>query len=233
MNQTIKLTIVTLVFLCSNFSIFASSEPTADSSTKKKTIIRLIRGDITKQDFADPAHTAIVNAANQQLIGGSGVCGSIYAAAAWPNNPCEVCPLLAGIRCPAGEARLTDGGALSPLRVIHAVGPDCRIPAQREKKAELLASTYRESLEIALKSGITTIAFPCISTNIFAYTPIDEATDIAIKAVVQFIKEHPEFYEIRFVIFSPDTANYDLYLRKLSALDNSDFVFEVKSQVIA
>lgn len=127
--------------------------------------------DITTLDF-----DAIVNAANESLAPGGGVCGAIHRAAG-----AELARACAAIgRCPTGEARLTPGFNLPARFVIHAVGPVWRGGGAGE--AELLDSAYRSAMRLAAAHGLGSIAFPAISTGIYGY-PLDLATDIAVNAV--------------------------------------------------
>ena len=127
--------------------------------------------DITTVD-AD----AIVNAANESLAPGGGVCGAIHRAA----GP-ELARACAAIgHCPTGEARITPGFRLPARYVIHAVGPVWR--GGGEGEPELLASAYRSALRLAAEHGVRSIAFPAISTGIFGY-PLEEAAGVAVSAV--------------------------------------------------
>ncbi len=163
--------------------------------------IDLIQGDITRL-----AVDAIVNAANSSLLGGGGVDGAIHRAAG--PQLLEECRTLNG--CPTGDAKITRGYRLPAKHVIHAVGP--RYRDGRHGEAELLASAYRRSLEIALEHGVKSIAFPNISTGIYGY-PKEEAAEIAIREVKNFLEKHPEIEKVIFVTF--DTENYRIYREKL------------------
>jgi O-acetyl-ADP-ribose deacetylase len=126
----------------------------------KRSTVELVQGNIVDQDV-----DAIVNAANSSLSGGGGVDGAIHRAAG-PELLAE-CRTLG--RCPTGEARITKGYQLKARHVIHAVGP---VYQGRPHDAELLASAYRSSLQLASQHGIRSIAFPAISTGIYGY-PLD------------------------------------------------------------
>ena len=139
--------------------------------------VRVVEGDITTL-----AVDAIVNAANETLLGGGGVDGAIHRAAGPALlRACRALPeLQPGVRCPTGEARLTPGFALSARHVIHTVGPVWRGGAHGE--AERLASCYRESLRLAAAQGVRSIAFPAISCGVYGY-PVDAAVAIAVREV--------------------------------------------------
>ena len=141
--------------------------------------LELVEGDITRQDTE-----AIVNAANSSLLGGGGVDGAIHRAGG--PKILEECRQIGG--CPTGEARLTTGGNLKARYVIHTVGPIYKGGGQRE--AELLASCYRESLKLASSKGLTSVAFPAISTGAYGY-PLAEAARIALKTVMDYLAQHP------------------------------------------
>jgi O-acetyl-ADP-ribose deacetylase len=138
---------------------------------------------------------AIVNAANESLAPGGGVCGAIHRAAG--PELARACAALG--HCPTGEARITPGFRLPAGYVIHAVGPVWR--GGGEGEAELLASAYRSSLRLAEEHGLRSIAFPAISTGIYGY-PLDQATDVAVRAVRGF-GEH-SLQLVVFACFSSD-----------------------------
>jgi O-acetyl-ADP-ribose deacetylase (regulator of RNase III) len=163
--------------------------------------IQLFQGDITKLEV-----DAIVNAANHTLLGGGGVDGAIHRAA----GPAllEACRLLKG--CETGQAKITPGFQLPARHVIHTVGPVWRGGGQHE--AELLQSCYRKSLELALAYGLSSIAFPNISTGVYGF-PKDLAAEIAIRSVVQFLDETMPEMQVLFVVFDP--VNLSLYNKLL------------------
>lgn len=153
-----------------------------------QSMIELVRGNIIDQDM-----DAIVNAANSSLLGGGGVDGAIHAAAG-PELLAE-CRTLGG--CPTGEARITGGYRLKAQYVIHTVGP---IYHGRPGEADLLASAYRNCLQIASQHGLKTLAFPSISTGAYSY-PLVEAAPIALRTVKEYLEQHPEIELIRFVLW--------------------------------
>jgi O-acetyl-ADP-ribose deacetylase len=140
---------------------------------------------------------AIVNAANESLAPGGGVCGAIHRAA----GP-ELARACAAIGyCPTGEARITPGFRLPAGYVIHAVGPVWR--GGGEGEAELLASAYRSALRLAEENGLRSIAFPAISTGIYGY-PLDQATDVAVRAVRGFGERGSDLGLVVFACFGPE-----------------------------
>jgi O-acetyl-ADP-ribose deacetylase (regulator of RNase III) len=160
--------------------------------------IEAVQGDITKEET-----DAIVNAANQSLLGGGGVDGAIHRAAG--PELLEACRELDG--CATGEAKATPGFRLPARWVIHAVGPRYRGGGSGE--ADLLASCYRRSLEIADELGAKSVAFPAISTGIYGY-PAEEAAEVAIST----LRSTPTNVElVRLVAF--DAKTYELYQRLL------------------
>jgi O-acetyl-ADP-ribose deacetylase (regulator of RNase III) len=140
---------------------------------------------------------AIVNAANEALAPGGGVCGAIHRAAG--PELARACALIGG--CPTGEARLTPGFDLPAKFVIHAVGPIWHGGGAGE--AELLASAYHAAIRLAAKYGLRSIAFPAISTGIYGY-PLQPATDIAIAAVRRALAAGSSLERALFACFSPE-----------------------------
>ena len=165
--------------------------------------IRIHTGDITRL-----AVDAIVNAANSSLLGGGGVDGAIHHAAG-PELVAE-CRMLHG--CKTGDAKLTKGYRLPARYVIHTVGPVWQGGGKGE--AELLASCYRRSLEIALGHNCRTVAFPAISTGVYGY-PKDQATEIAVGTVTGFLGENAVPETATFCCFDDQTAK--LYQRAVAA----------------
>jgi len=163
--------------------------------------IELVQGDITLQDT-----DAIVNAANNTLLGGGGVDGAIHEAAG--PGLLEECRGLGG--CPTGEARITRGHRLKSRFVIHAVGPVWR--DGRHGEEELLVGCYRRALALAEERGLRSVAFPSISTGAFGY-PIERAAPVAVRAVRAALETAQRVELVRFVCFS--TADASVYERVL------------------
>ena len=163
---------------------------------------RIVQGDITKL-----AVDAIVNAANQVMLGGGGVDGAIHRAAGKELfDACLKVPeVRPGVRCPTGEARITPGFKLPAKFVIHTVGPVYRDGQHGEP--EQLAACYRNSLALAAENGCKSIAFPCISTGVYGY-PIEDAAKIAVREVEEFLsraetpRRREEEMEVIFCCFS-------------------------------
>ena len=174
--------------------------------------------DVIRADITTLALDAIVNAANESLLGGGGVDGAIHRAA----GPallaaCRAIPEVSpGVRCPTGEARSTAGFRLPARHVIHTVGPVWRGGSHGEP--EQLASCYRRSLELAADHAIGGIAFPAISCGVYGY-PIDEAVAIAVREVRHWLDRGTAPMKIVFCCFGVDIKN--AYLRQLGAQPSS------------
>jgi len=172
--------------------------------TINKSVIELCRGDITLQKV-----DAIVNAANSRLAGGGGVDGAIHRA----GGPAimQECRNIGG--CPTGEAVRTTGGNLPAQYVIHTVGPVYRNGTSGEP--QLLKNAYLNSLKLAEKKGLRTMAFPSISTGVYGY-PIEDASRIAVETVAGYLAEETKLERVVFVLFSAhDLAVYEKTLQGL------------------
>ncbi len=162
--------------------------------------MKAIQENITKLEV-----DAIVNAANSSLLGGGGVDGAIHRAAG--PELMEECRMLNG--CKTGQAKITKGYRLPAKHVIHTVGPVWN--GGKRNEAELLAGCYRNSLELAVKHGLHSIAFPAISTGIYGY-PIEKAAEVAVQTVREFVEEHP--LEVTFCCFS--AKDLEIYQAELA-----------------
>ena len=158
--------------------------------------MEIIDADITTLDV-----DAIVNAANEALLGGGGVDGAIHRAA----GPClaEECRKIGG--CPTGEARLTGGYDLPARQVIHAVGPVWQGGGAGE--ADLLAACYRNCLALAGENGIQSIAFPSISTGVYGY-PVAAAARIALAAVAEYLQQLDAEMRVIFCCFGAQSTGH-------------------------
>jgi O-acetyl-ADP-ribose deacetylase (regulator of RNase III) len=154
----------------------------------------VVQGDITRQKV-----DAIVNAANERLLGGGGVDGAIHRAAG-PELK-EECRKIGG--CPTGEARITKGYRLPARHVIHTVGPVWHGGDRGEP--EKLASCYRSTLRLAVENGVRTVAFPGISTGVYGY-PLEDATRLAVTTVRACLADMPSIEEVRFVTFGDEAT---------------------------
>ncbi|MHB1416513.1 MAG: O-acetyl-ADP-ribose deacetylase [Chloroflexota bacterium] len=169
-----------------------------DQQTIGGCTLVLRQGDITKE-----AVDAIVNAANSGLLGGGGVDGAIHRAGG--PSIMEQCRRIGG--CPTGEARITTAGSLPTRYVIHAVGPVWY--GGNKGEADLLASAYRSSLSLAEEHGLSSMAFPSISTGAYGY-PVDQAARVALRTVWEHCEEtgsRSSLKSITFVLFTPDTLH--------------------------
>jgi O-acetyl-ADP-ribose deacetylase (regulator of RNase III) len=173
--------------------------------TVNQSTLELVQGDITAQDV-----DAIVNAANNSLLGGGGVDGAIHRAAG-PQLLAECIPLGG---CATGDAKITGGYRLKARHVIHTVGP---IYSGAPRDAELLASAYRRSLEVAGEHSLHSVAFPSISTGAYGY-PVQKAAPLALQTVMDYLNAHTGLALVRFVLY--DTRTFEAYRTALEHLAN-------------
>ena len=165
--------------------------------------IEILQGDITTLEL-----DAIVNAANTTLLGGGGVDGAIHRAAG-PELLNE-CRKIGG--CPTGEARMTKAYNLPAKYVIHTVGP---VYHGKDNDRRLLSLCYKNSLDLAVKNNIGSIAFPAISCGVYGY-PVKDACRIAMDTTFQFLENNSTLKKVVFILFSADTYNvYKEYLKAL------------------
>jgi O-acetyl-ADP-ribose deacetylase (regulator of RNase III) len=173
-------------------------------ATVHQSILEVVQGDITQEGTE-----AIGNAANSRLAGGGGVDGAIHRA----GGPSIMTELKARYKgCPTGSAVITDGGNLKANYVVHAVGP---VYSGRPKDGDLLSSAYHKSLELCTQNKISSISFPSISTGVYGY-PVEEASRVALKTVMDYLQDHPEIQLVRFVLF--DSTTYRVYEETLKEL---------------
>ena len=168
-----------------------------DSGVLAKALERMsiVEGDITRLEI-----DAIVNAANESLLGGGGVDGAIHAAAG--PELLEECRGLGG--CPTGEARITKGYLLPTRYVIYTVGPVWQGGGEGEE--DLLAGCYHSSLALAQEKGISSVAFPAISTGVYRF-PSDRAAGIAVATVCAFLTKEMVLEEAIFCCFGEASAD--------------------------
>ena len=178
--------------------------PASNLELTMKDKITLAQGDITTLDV-----DAIVNAANNSLLGGGGVDGAIHRAAG-PELLAE-CRTLGG--CETGDAKITAGYRLKARHVIHTVGPIYRGGVSGEPR--LLAGCYRRCIEVAHEHGLKSVAFPSISTGAYGY-PIEDACAIALTTTLEQLKKHLDIESVVFCLFSKrDLEIYDKQLQKI------------------
>lgn len=181
-----------------------------------RTRLVLLQGDITEQ-----ATDAIVNAANTSLLGGGGVDGAIHRR----GGPAilEECRRIRARQggCPTGQAVITTGGALPARYVIHAVGPVWS--GGRRGEDALLASAYRESLRLAARHGLRTIAFPAISTGAYRF-PVARAARVALRGIQEFLESEPHaLEEVRVVLFTAaDLRTWERALAELAGAEPAE-----------
>ncbi len=157
--------------------------------TINESTLELAQGDITREDV-----DAIVNAANESLLGGGGVDGAIHRAAG-PELLAE-CRTLNG--CETGSAKITRGYNLKARHVIHAVGPIYH-DGKRGEPA-LLANAYRTCLDLASQNQCASVAFPAISTGVYGY-PMEDAARVAFRVIIEYLEHHPEIKIVRYVLY--------------------------------
>ncbi|EME48273.1 hypothetical protein DOTSEDRAFT_123821 [Dothistroma septosporum NZE10] len=199
--------IPTLTLLYKLKKLSPSSSPSSSATSRFNTRISLIRADITKLET-----DAIVNAANESLLGGGGVDGAIHRAAG--PGLLDECSDLDG--CDTGDAKITGAYKLPCKKVIHAVGPVYYSTKRKGMHTTLLQSCYTKSLDLAVENGCKSIAFSALSTGVYGY-PSGEAAETAIQAVKKWLEEDESRAEnIERVVFcqfmEKDERAYDKYI---------------------
>ena len=179
------------------------------------TGIKLLIGDIVEQKT-----NAIVNAANHRLMGGGGVDGAIHRAGG--PKIMEECKKIRKNEypngLPTGKAVMTTGGKLDARFVIHTVGPIWE--GGKFGEEEKLSEAYKNSLRLAQSKGLRSISFPSISTGAYGF-PVDIASEVAIKTVIDYLKKNKAFSEVRFIVFSEhDYGVYNGVLDKFSIVSD-------------
>ncbi|KAI3517500.1 hypothetical protein L1887_16715 [Cichorium endivia] len=172
--------------------------------------LKIQKGDITRW-FIDGSSDAIVNPANERMLGGGGADGAIHRAAGPElRTACyDVPEVRPGVRCPTGEARITPGFKLPASHVIHTVGP---VYDEDSNAAASLSNAYRNSLRVARESNIQYVAFPAISCGVYGY-PFEEAAGVAISTIRDRCND---IKEVHFVLFSDDI--YSVWVKKAEEL---------------
>ncbi|CAL8126211.1 unnamed protein product [Prunus armeniaca] len=198
-------------FCCSvKLSTMSNGEGAVRFPLSASSTLVIQKGDITKW-FIDGSTDAIVNPANERMLGGGGADGAIHRAAG-PDllQACYSVPeVRPGVRCPTGEARITPGFKLPASHVIHTVGPIYRSVSNPEV---YLSAAYRNSLSIAKSNNIQYVAFPAISCGVYGY-PYDEAATVALSTIRESVND---LKEVHFVLFADDI--YTVWLDKANEL---------------
>lgn len=192
-----------------------------------QTQVKIVNGDITQHKV-----DSIVNAANSKLLDGGGVCGAIFKAAGREQlqQACNKYPADSdNTRCPIGQARITQSFNLNKHGIqfiIHAVGPDCRIIKDTQTQVTLLKNSYIDSLRLADQNNLKSIAFPFISSGIYA-CPKNLAANVAVDAIIDYISNNSTNLEqIHFVLF--DNEDFEIFR---NTLDNKALVEKVKKEI--